>query len=214
MSKPLAKQAYGKIIEMILAGALKPGDLLQEAKLGDEFAMSRTPVREAIKRIEAEGLAIQEGRFLKVRTLTIAEVEEIFFMRQQLESYCARHATGISTDILNDLERRVMTLQREGPGEEDEQRGVDDDLHHALARAAGNQMMVGAISDLRRRTCMFDHAQVPARFLTSCREHLDILQALRAGDGDRAGSLMGEHIAHARDAILERLNNSSQRPSR
>lgn len=214
MNKPLAKQAYGKIIEMILAGALKPGDLLQEAKLGDELDMSRTPVREAIKRIEAEGLAIQEGRFLKVRTLTIPEVEEIFFMRQQLESYCARHATGISVEILDDLERRVVALQTEGPGDEDEQRGIDDDLHYSLARAAGNQMMVRAISDLRRRTCMFDHTQVPARFTVSCQEHVDILQALRAGNGERAGALMGEHIAHARDAILARLSAPSQRPSR
>ena len=70
MNKPLAKQAYASIIEMILAGALKPGDLLQEGKLGDELAMSRTPVREAIKRIEAEGLAVQEGRFLKVKAAT------------------------------------------------------------------------------------------------------------------------------------------------
>ncbi|WP_377298061.1 GntR family transcriptional regulator [Rhizobium sp. SGZ-381] len=214
MNKPLAKQAYGKIIEMILAGALKPGDLLQEAKLGDELAMSRTPVREAIKRIEAEGLAVQEGRFLKVRTLTIPEVEEIFFLRQQLESHCARHATGISSHILDDLERRVLILQKEGPGDEDEQRSLDDDLHHALARAAGNQMMVRAIGDLRRRTCMFDHTQVPARFTVSCQEHLDILAALRAGEGEEAGLLMAAHIAHARDAILARLAAPLQRPSR
>lgn len=214
MNKPLAKQAYGKIIEMILAGMLKPGDLLQEAKLGDELAMSRTPVREAIKRIEAEGLAIQEGRFLKVRTLTIPEVEEIFFVRQQLESYCTRHAIGISNDILDELESRVVTLQRQGPGDEDEQRSIDDDLHHALARAAGNQMMVRTIGDLRRRTCMFDHTQVPARFTVSCQEHFDILQALRARDGERAAMLMGEHVAHARDAILQRLAAPAQRSTR
>lgn len=214
MNKPLAKQAYGKIIEMILAGTLKPGDLLQEAKLGDELAMSRTPVREAIKRIEAEGLAIQEGRFLKVRTLSIPEVEEIFFMRQQLESYCARYATGISTDVLDNLESRVLSLQKDGPGDEDEQRGVDDDLHEALARAAGNQMIVRTIGDLRRRTCMFDHTQVPTRFTVSCQEHLGILQALRAGEGDRAAKLMGQHIVHARDAILQRLSAPSQGQSR
>lgn len=205
MTQPLAKQAYGKIIEMILAGVLKPGNILQEAKLGEELAMSRTPVREAIKRIEAEGLAIQEGRFLKVRTLTAAEVEEIFFLRQSLESYCARNATIVATATLDDLERRVIALQTEGPGDEDEQRRVDDDFHHALAAAGGSMMMVRTIGDLRRRSCMFDHTQVPGRFLKSCEEHIAIIQALRAKDGDRAGLLMAEHIAHARDAILERL---------
>jgi DNA-binding GntR family transcriptional regulator len=214
MNKPLAKQAYGKIIEMILAGALTPGDLLQEGKLGDELAMSRTPVREAIKRIEAEGLAVQEGRFLKVRTLTIAEVEEIFYLRRVLERQCARNSVTIAPDILDGLEQRVLDLQREGPGEEEEQRQVDDDFHHALARATGNQMMVRTIGDLRRRTCMFDHSQVPERFLKSCQEHLDIIRALRVKDGERAAMLMDEHVAHARDAILVRLSLSNQRTQR
>jgi DNA-binding GntR family transcriptional regulator len=214
MSKPLAKQAYGSIIEMILAGTLKPGDLLQEGKLGDELAMSRTPVREAIKRIEAEGLAVQEGRFLKVRTLTVAEVEEIFYLRRVLERQCARNAVAIDRGILDGLESRVLHLQREGPGEEEEQRQVDDDFHHALARAAGNQMMILTIGDLRRRTCMFDHSQVPERFGVSCQEHLDIIQALRARDGERAAMLMDEHIAHARDAIFGRLSLSNQRTQR
>jgi DNA-binding GntR family transcriptional regulator len=211
MNKPLAKQAYGSIIDMILAGTLRPGDLLQEGKLGDELAMSRTPVREAIKRIEAEGLAVQEGRFLKVRILSAAEVEEIFYLRRVLERQCARNSVGIDAAMLDGLERRVLDLQRDGPGEEEEQRQVDDDFHYALARAAGNQMMIRTIGDLRRRTCMFDHAQVPERFGKSCQEHLDIILALRNKDGERAATLMDEHIAHARDAILGRLSLSSLR---
>jgi DNA-binding GntR family transcriptional regulator len=171
-------------------------------------------VREAIKRIEAEGLAVQEGRFLKVRTLTIAEVEEIFYLRRVLERQCARNSVAIAPDILDGLEQRVLDLQREGPGEEEEQRQVDDDFHHALARATGNQMMVRTIGDLRRRTCMFDHSQVPERFLKSCQEHLDIIQALRVKDGERAAMLMDEHVAHARDAILVRLSLSNQRTQR
>jgi DNA-binding GntR family transcriptional regulator len=214
MNQPLAKQAYGKIIEMILAGALTPGDLLQEEKLGDELAMSRTPVREAIKQIEAEGLAVQEGRFLKVRRLSADEVDEIFLLRRVLESYCARTAVTIAPAVLNDLERRVLTLQSSGPGEEDEQRQLDDDFHRALALATGSHMMIRSIGDLRRRTCMFDHTQVPARFLKGCEEHLGIIGALRAKDSDKAGKLMDEHITHARDAILERLSKPDQRAKR
>jgi DNA-binding GntR family transcriptional regulator len=206
MNQPLAKQAYGKIIEMILSGALTPGDPLQEAKLGEALDMSRTPVREAIKRIEAEGLAVQEGRFLRVRQLAAEEVEEIFFLRRILEASCARAATTIAHAVLDTLENRVRALQREGPGDGDEQRRVDDDFHRALAAAAGSDMMIRTIGDLRRRTCMFDHTQVPDRFLKGCEEHLDMIAALRAGDGEKAGLLMAAHITHARDAILERLN--------
>jgi DNA-binding GntR family transcriptional regulator len=211
MSQPLAQQAYVKIIEMILSGTLTPGDALQEAKLGEVLDMSRTPVREAIKRIEAEGLAVQDGRFLKVRRLTAAEVEEIFFLRRVLESHCARQATSVNASVLDELNARIRHLQRHGPGEEDEQRRVDDDLHRVLALSTRSDMMVSTIDDLRRRTCMFDHTNLPNRFLKSCEEHLEMLAALRAGDGEKAGFLMGEHITHARDAILERLALSLER---
>ncbi|MGV2064354.1 GntR family transcriptional regulator [Agrobacterium sp. 22-226-1] len=210
MNQPLAKQAYGKIIEMILSGALTPGDALQEAKLGDLLDMSRTPVREAIKRIEAEGLATQEGRFLKIRRLKAEEVEEIFFLRQVLETHCARQAT-MARPELGELEARIRHLQQHGPGEDDEQRRVDDAFHRTLALSTGSEMMVSTIEDLRRRTCMFDHAQVPDRFLKSCDEHLEMIAALRAGDGERAGSLMARHIVHARDAILEKLEQFPER---
>lgn len=210
MNQPLAKQAYGKIIEMILSGALTPGDALQEAKLGDLLDMSRTPVREAIKRIEAEGLATQEGRFLKIRRLKAEEVEEIFFLRQVLEIHCARQA-AMARPELGELEARIRHLQQHGPGEDDEQRRVDDAFHRTLALSTGSEMMVSTIEDLRRRTCMFDHAQVPDRFLKSCDEHLEMIAALRAGDGERAGSLMARHIVHARDAILEKLEQFPER---
>jgi len=211
MNQPLAKQAYGKIIEMILSGSLMPGDALQEAKLGEALDMSRTPVREAIKRIEAEGLAVQEGRFLRVRQLTAGEVEEIFFLRRILEAYCARNATAVPPSALDALERRVRDLQTNGPGEDDEQRRVDDDFHRTLAAATGSTMMIGTIDDLRRRTCMFDHTQVPDRFQNSCVEHLEMIAALRAGDGERAGLLMADHITNARDAILGRLQTFPER---
>ncbi|NSZ66164.1 GntR family transcriptional regulator (plasmid) [Agrobacterium tumefaciens] len=210
MNQPLAKQAYGKIIEMILSGALTPGDALQEAKLGDLLDMSRTPVREAIKRIEAEGLATQEGRFLKIRRLKAEEVEEIFFLRQVLETHCARQAV-MARPELGELEARIRHLQQHGPGEDDEQRRVDDAFHRTLALSTGSEMMVSTIEDLRRRTCMFDHAQVPDRFLKSCDEHLEMIAALRAGDGERAGALMARHIVHARDAILEKLEQFPER---
>lgn len=209
MSQPLAKKAYGKIIEMILSGTLMPGDVLQEAKLGETFSMSRTPVREAIKRIEAEGLAVQEGRFLRVRRLAAAEVEEIFYLRSVIESYCARIAVAAPADVLDDLERRIRALIETGPGDDEEARDVDDDFHFWLANVSGNRTMMQTISDLRRRTCMFDHSLVPERFLKGCREHLEILDALRARDADAAGHLMSRHVLNARDAILEKLAASA-----
>ncbi|QDL91166.1 GntR family transcriptional regulator [Paroceanicella profunda] len=214
----LARQAHARIIEMIFSGAIAPGDALQEAKLGDVLEMSRTPVREAIKRIEAEGLAARDGRFLRVRRLTRAEVEEIFFLRGALESYSAGAATSLPAADLDAIEARIRALMDTGPeagspGEEEEEGEehwrVDNAFHRLLAGATGNAVLLRTVDDLRLRTCMFDHTQVPERFRRGCEEHLRILDALRAADGPAAARLMAAHVAGARDAILARIDTLS-----
>ena len=202
----LAIEAHRQILRMILEGELKPGEVLQEAVLGERLEMSRTPVREAIKRIQSEGLAEVQGRFTKVRRISPDEIEEIFFIRLTLEPGCARDAVSIRPAQLDDMENRVMALMREGPGEDNAAWHTDDAFHGMIATAAGNRATAKVISDLHSRTCIFDHSQVPARFLKGCAEHLDIIDALRHGEGDRAEAAMRAHLEHARDAIFRRLD--------
>lgn len=205
MTSSLATRAHARIIEMILSGALNPGDVLQEAKLGVLLDMSRTPVREAIKRIEAEGLAKKEGRFLRVRNLLPKEVEEIFFLRDLLETHAARVAVALPHSALDAIEARIVDLMRAGPSDVEEEHRVDDDFHRLLTESTRNATLVSTIADLRLRTCMFDAHLVPQRFLRGCEEHLGVIAALRSADAELAGARMSQHIAHARDAILERL---------
>lgn len=209
MNEPLARQARDRIIEMIFAGELVPGDALSEGRLGQLLDMSRTPVREAMKFIEAEGLAVRQGRFLRVRKLEPAEVREIFFLREILEAHGARAAVALPGETIDNLRARVEAVMRTGPG--DEQWRVDDDFHRTIAAASGNPMLVTAVESLRLRTCMFDYSRVPDRFLKGCREHLAILDALKAGKSEEAARLMSTHILHARDAILTRLEEYQER---
>ncbi|TKT69594.1 GntR family transcriptional regulator [Aquamicrobium sp. LC103] len=204
-SSNLARNARRRIIDMILNGTLKPGDALQEAALGDILGMSRTPVREAIKRIESEGLAVSAGRFIRVRHLTPAEIEEIFFLRLQLEPISARAAIRLPAPLIDGMEARIRTLMTDGPDGDDLQWRIDDDLHAMLARAAGNRTTESVIAGLRNRTCVFDHNQVPERFLKGCEEHLEILAAIRSGDADAVETAVARHLEHARDAVLARL---------
>lgn len=205
----LARDAHRRIIGMILEGALKPGDALQEASLGEALGISRTPVREAIKRIESEGLAATEGRFTRVRRLGAAEIEEIFFLRLELEPACARAAAAAPPPGLAETEARICALMQNGPDSEsdDVQWTIDSELHEAIACAAGNRSAADVIAGLHRRTCIFDHTQVPDRFLKGCEEHLEILQAVRLGDGEAAEAAMRRHLTRARDAILARLHH-------
>lgn len=205
-TKNLAREAHYQILRMILEGDLRPGEILQEAVLGDRLSMSRTPVREAIKRIESEGLAEVRGRFTKVRRISPEEIEEIFFIRLALEPGCARAAVSIGHDLLDDMEDRVMTLMRDGPGDDSLDWHADDAFHRMIATAAGNRATAKVIDDLHCRTCIFDYSQVPARFLKGCAEHIDIIDALRHREGDRAEAAMRAHLEHARDAIFRRLD--------
>lgn len=209
----LARDAHRKIIDMILNGSLRAGDALQEATLGEALGMSRTPVREAIKRIESEGLTVTEGRFIRVRRLGAAEIEEIFFLRLELEPACARIAASSQPAELADVESRIRRLMQDGPDSEtdDVQWHIDNEMHDMIARAAGNRTIAEVIAGLQRRTCIFDHTQVPERFLKGCREHLDILSAIRTGDGDAAQAAMTLHLNNARDAILARLHDIQSR---
>lgn len=204
----LAAEAHRRIIGMILEGQLPAGAALQEARLGEALGMSRTPVREAIKRIESEGLAVQSGRFLRVRSLGRPEVEEVFFLRLALEPAAARAAIGLPAETLSAMEARVRALLA-GTSDEDLW-SLDDAFHGMILEAAGNRAATDVVVGLRRRTAMFDHAQVPERTRRGMEEHLGILAALAARDADAAGALMQAHVTHARDAILRRLDALEQ----
>ncbi|MBK0328117.1 GntR family transcriptional regulator [Rhodobacteraceae bacterium F11138] len=201
----LAREAHRRIIGMMFEGELRPGDALREAALGARLGMSRTPVREAIKRIESEGLAAAQGRSIRVRRLPARDVEEIFFLRLQLEPALARAATHLAASRLDRLETRIRSLKKAGPDREDTQWEIDDALHDMLAEPSGNQTARAVLTTLRQRTCGFDHIQLPERFLQSCDEHLAIIAAVRAGQPDGLEAALKQHLENARDAILARL---------
>ena len=203
----LAREAHRRIIGMIFEGVLKPGDALQEAAVGEVLGMSRTPVREAIKRIESEGLTITEGRITRVRHLRSSEVEEIFFLRLELEPFAARSAVHLPPAHVDAMDARVRALIAAGPKVDDAQWQTDNDFHNMLARAAGNGTIAATIESLHRRTCVFDYSQVPDRYLVGCEEHLAILGAVRAGDPDAVEANLRQHLKNARDAVLERLRH-------
>lgn len=205
MTEPLFTRAYVQIIQMILSYQLLPGAALQEGKLAEELHMSRTPVREAMKRIEAEGLAVRDGRFLRVRQLVRAEVEEIFALRVALEGFAARQAVSLPEAVIDAMAARVRDLMQRGPGAGEAERQVDNDFHTLIARACENRTLLRTVADLRLRTCMFDVHQVPNRFAQGCEEHLGILAALAARDGALAETRMIAHVQNACAAILGRL---------
>lgn len=207
--RQLTHEAYQRIISMIFEGELKSGDVLREASLGESFGMSRTPVREAIKRLESEGLAIIVGRSTCVRSVTPADVEEVFFLRLELEPIAARSAVRLPPTEIDAMEVRVRHLMASDPAVNDLQRQTDYEFHHLLRREFGNHAVAQTISALHRRTCVFDHRQVPERFQRGSEEHLEILDAVRSGNADIVEGTLRTHLEHARDAVLYRLRGAT-----
>ena len=201
----LPREAHRRIIGMMSEGELKPGAPLREAALGARLGMSRTPVREAIKRIESEGLAETHGRTMRVRRLPASDIEEIFFLRLELELTLARAAIHLPEVRLNAMKARIVELKQSGSVRSDAAWETDDAFHDMLAQPSGNQTARAVLTMLRQRTCGFDHAQLPERFLQGCDEHLDIIAAIRTGHADRLEAALKSHLENVRDAVLARL---------
>ena len=208
----LAQRAHAGLLSMIAAGELKPGDILQEAPLGQRLDMSRTPVREALKRLESEGLAHPQGRFTRLRMIPTAEVEEIFFLRLALEPGCA-HAAARQVAAspparaeVTAMADRVTALHGDPAAEPtDTPWQIDVALHLLVARLAGNRATMRVVGDLHRRTSIFDHGLVPDRFAAACAQHLHILDAIAQGDAAEAEAAMRQHLSDACAAILARI---------
>lgn len=212
--KRLAQQAYGQVLDLIMSGRLAPGTLIQERRLAEHLAMSRTPLRDALLMLEGEGLLVRrERRVLQVKFLDLEEFMENLSIRRLLEPEAARIAAGrLPASLLGDLAQRFADLleaARSGAGaERADVRSVDDALHSAIAEAAGNRQMATIIQGLRRQTLMFDLKSVPERLEATCHEHAAIVAALAAGKGDAAAEAMRQHLDGVRASIIHRLSGA------
>jgi DNA-binding GntR family transcriptional regulator len=198
--------AYEQVRGMLLRGALPGGHVIQERKLAEELGFSRTPIREALQRLEGEGLLRRQDRFLRVAEVTVTEVMEILAVRQSLESEAVRAACGrISASLLCSIRDRIEAMADPGAVSDDAHWAVDDLVHLSIAQESGNSLLLRLISDLRQKTRLFGLHRIPSRFGPGKAEHLAILDALEAADTELAVDCMRAHIANARQAILASL---------
>ncbi len=208
----LAPQAYGQILDLILSRKAAPGDLLNERALAEMLEMSRTPIRDALLMLEAEGLLVRQGRRgLQVKQMRLEDMMDALQIRLLLEPAIARMAAGnVAEDALDALAegfgRLLAAAEANGGGvDRDEARALDDRLHGLVSDTAGNPQLSSIVRTLRRQTQIFDIRSLPERATSTCREHMAIIEALRSGKGDRAARAMAKHIDGVRASIVARL---------
>ena len=204
----LSERAYDSLLDLLLAGELGPGTSLQERRLADRLGISRTPVREALARLEAEGLVTSRAsRSPMVCRIAIQDVIEILKVRKLLEVEAAGIAAERGVDPVR-LAAAVAAVSSLLAGDHPTPAAhwaVDDQVHGLVAEAAQNRLMSTMIRDLRRRTHIFDTRQIPERLAPGAAEHRALLDAVASGDAGLARLAMAQHLDHVRAAIVERI---------
>ena len=205
--KSLSDQAYERLLDMILSGELASGTILQERRLAEALNISRTPTREALGRLESEGLVTRQfGRLLTVRELTVHEFIEILNVRKLLEVEAAGLAAGnVAKERASEVRAAILRLMNAETPTVAQHWAVDDMVHGLVAEASDNHMLVALIQDLRRRTHMFDMRRIPTRFRASCEEHLALVDAVEKGDVATARKIVGTHIENVKLSIIDKL---------
>ncbi len=202
--------AHERLRGMVLSGFLPGGSVVQERELSDLLGVSRTPVREALQRLEGEGFLERRGRFLCVQSVSVTEVLEMLAVRQLLECEATRAACGrISADAIHAIRARMEGMADAAEVSDDAHWAADDLLHLTIARESGNALLLRLVGELRQKTRLFGLRRIPSRFGPGKEEHLAILDALAAGDSGRAVDLMRTHIGNARQGILTAIAGGS-----
>lgn len=197
---------------MILSGELSPAEVITERQIALQLGISRTPLREAVRRLEgARLLERQKSGALVVRGLPIEEFINILDVRRVLEGEAARLAAGhVPRSELDRIRERARTVLALPDDAEFAEQPGDENLHTLIATAAANPVLMETIAALRTRTAMFRFGRLPARRRAVILEHLAVVDALDAGDGEAARQAMEHHIEQVRATIIAKLNGSDR----
>ncbi len=206
------RDAYDTLITEIRTGALKPGDRLTETDLAARLGISRTPVREAIRALEADGLVDHQPRAgARIRRLDYAEVTELYEMRAVLEGTAARFAARAAYDSeLVELEAITEDMAAT-PDDPEKLYHANRHFHSVLLNAARNRFLIRAVEAVQKTLLILGRSTMEEvdRAEGAIAEHRRIIETLRAHDGDAAEAAMRAHIEAAHRARQKQLRQQA-----
>lgn len=195
--KSSGETAYDALIAAIREGIYLPGDRLREEDVGERLNLSRTPVREALRRLESDQIVEHRPRIgAVVRKLDHAEVVELYEMRVVLErtaaELAAKHGTAAEFDALDDINQEIAAEQA-NPARA---AAINQDFHRGLYHACRNRFLLDAARALNNALLLLGPTTFTdeARIETVIRQHQMIIDALRAADIDGAGAAAEAHL--------------------
>jgi len=208
----LHDEVASQLRERIFAGQLVPGTFLDEVRLAEELKISRTPLREALKVLTAEGLVRHEPRRgCFVAEVTEQDLDEIFPVIALLEGRCAHEAAVHASDAdLVALEALHDKLARHAKAKRiNEYYETNFAIHEAIIALADNRWLAQVIGDLRKivKLARLQQLHAPGRLEQSLSEHLAVFAALKARDAEGAEAAMRTHLTRQRVALREVARN-------
>lgn len=208
--KPLREMVFESLREAIIHGRLKPGERLMEIQLAEEMGVSRTPVREAIRKLELEGFVVmvpRKGAY--VAGISVKDIVDVFEVRAALEGLAAGLAAErITEEEMEELERTLVRINVNS--EEDDLNSVvegDSSFHELIYKASRNQRLVQIITRLKEQIHRFRMTSLsqPGRTKNALGEHKTIVEAISDRNIELAQALASEHVENAEQSLLNAL---------
>lgn len=211
-STSLGRNTYQAILTAIRDGIYRPGTALREEEVAARLNVSRTPVREALGRLQEKGLLeAAPGRGLAVAVLSTSQIFELYAMREEMEGIVARYAAQHATDAeITNLERINTSFAAAGD-HPDRAARLNREFHARLYDAARNRYLRQAVEDLHETIALLSDTTFsqPGRTAIAAREHALLLQAVRERNPEQA---QAQAIEHIREALKVRLLISEPQP--
>lgn len=206
--KPLRELVFDALREAIIGGVLRPGERLMECQLAEELGVSRTPVREAIRKLELEGFVVmipRKGAY--VAGISLKDIADVFEVRAALEALAtALAAERITEEELEELER-ILVRKAEMIEQQEIELFIASDkkFHDILYQASRNQRLIQILTNLQDEVHRFRSVSLacPGRMRVALDEHRKVVEALADRDVARAEALAWEHIENAENSLME-----------
>lgn len=192
----LSQTAYEKILDYIITGKYKPGSVLKEEELASILKISRTPIREALAKLEKEGIIVKNGKSYSVIPLSQSDIVQLYEIRIPLEAEAAKLAANRATDEeINKIIKILDDIKNTKENDPLILANLNGDLHRAIAEASHNKYLVDILDNIRIklkivRVTLFTSFQ---RKDEELKEHEDIVIAIIDRDQDRAYNMMKRH---------------------
>ncbi len=193
------KDAYSLLLEAIDVGEFRPGDRLVESDLAEKFGVSRTPIREALQRLETQRLLTRDGRSLIVASLDHNQMAELYVVRAELEGLAARLAAKHATDEEVRVLREMVAQDRKLTADAAALARANRRFHRQLHLASHNRFLVQQLNLVHQSMALMETTSlaVEGRGETAMNEHAAIVAAIEARDEQAAQSALKDHISQA-----------------